>query len=442
MKHNFLNMGTALRFGASVLAVAALCAAPSQTAGAVDTDGNITFQDIYENPDDQSLNLAYAEQKAEEGDLVSAAAALERMLFAQPNWDSARLFYALTLYQLDDRQAAMRELTLLSSRPLTPTQRNLLNQYQRDFDGTRKSSGVSRFQGRIAAGVRYDDNAGNALGDVIFGGRDRGDMSASLQAVGRYSVPVSADGKTRLYLRGDAQIRRHETVSDADFDTYGLEAGLKGRLGPLTWGAGADLLTVNISGESYLDQIGGYTKLSGALSEQFVWTLRGEYADQKYKELGFTTGEVDRSGDKLGLDAGLEFTPNEAVFLAVNLGYEDKKAVDDTLSYDGIRVRGRAIYAFNADSYVRASAEYRDIKYDGDSIFLFPAEPRADENFKARLAAGITTNRLLQSLGMNPSPLLDPVSFEIAGHYIDRKTNIPGSGFDNMGGEFKIILDF
>ena len=442
MTPNFLKTATLSRYGVSIIAIAALCTAASQTAVAVDANGRITFQDIYDNPDDQALNLEYAKQKAEDGDLVSAAGALERMLFAQPNWDSARLFYALTLYQLDDRQAAKRELNLLSSRPLTPRQREVLNRYQRDFEDDGRSQSGGRFQGRVAAGVRYDDNAGNALGDVVFGGRDIGDVSGTLQAVGRYSVPLSAEGNTRLSIRGDAQIRRHETVSDADFDTYGLQAGLDGRVGRMTWAAGADLLTVNISGDSYLDQIGGYAELSGAVSDELVWTARGEYADQDYKELPFTTNEVNRSGDKITIDGGLELTPNEKLFLALNIAYEDKTAIDDTLAYDGYRVRVRGVYGFNSDSYISGTAEYRDIEYDGDSIFLFPSRPRTDENFKARLAAGIKPNRILRSIDMKPSPLLNSVTFEVGGHYIERNTNIPGSGFDDIGGEFKVILDF
>ena len=445
MKHTLLNTATVLNRNLTALLLSGgymgLTLVTAQTAHAVDSNGLITFEDIYQNPDDQDLNLAYARQQAKAGNLSTAAAALERMLFAQPNWDSARLFYALTLYQLDDRQAAIRELNLLEGRPLTPAQRRQLNRYQDSFDGERESA-TPRFEGRVAIGARYDDNAGNAIGDVVFGGRDKGDISATLQAVGRYSLPLSDTGNSRIYIRGDAQVRRHETVSDADFDIYGLEAGLEGRIGALKISAGPELLTVNVSGESYLDQIGGFAALSGAISENIIWSLRGEYADQDFKELNFTTNEANRSGDKVVLDAGLEFTPTDSVLLVFNLAYEDKDAIDDSLAYDGFRARAQAVYAFNADSYIRASGEYRDIKYDGDSIFLFPAEPRADENFKGRLATGIKANRLFAGIGIGPSRILEPVTFEIAGNYIERKTNIPGSGFDNLGAEFKILLDF
>ena len=46
----------------------------------------ITFEQIYAQPDNQELNLNYARQQAAEGDYISAAGTLERLLFAQPDW--------------------------------------------------------------------------------------------------------------------------------------------------------------------------------------------------------------------------------------------------------------------------------------------------------------------------------------------------------------------
>lgn len=108
-----------------------LFAAFAMNVGATEYTGpNITFSQVYANPDDQTLNLNYARQQAARGDYLTAATSLERMLYSQPNWDSARLFYALCLYHLDDLQAATRELDILEVRPLSANQRSLLNSYR------------------------------------------------------------------------------------------------------------------------------------------------------------------------------------------------------------------------------------------------------------------------------------------------------------------------
>lgn len=110
----------------------AVFAATSINAAATEYNGpTITFEQVYASPDDQKLNLNYARQQAARGDYLTAASSLERMLYSQPNWDSARLFYALCLYHLDDLQAATRELNILQTRPLSSTQRDLFNSYRK-----------------------------------------------------------------------------------------------------------------------------------------------------------------------------------------------------------------------------------------------------------------------------------------------------------------------
>ncbi len=89
----------------------------------------IEFEQVFQNPGDTDLQLAYARQQAAAGDYLSAAGSLEAMLFAQPNWDSARLFYAILMYELDDQLGAMREFAILEKRPLSASQSELVSGY-------------------------------------------------------------------------------------------------------------------------------------------------------------------------------------------------------------------------------------------------------------------------------------------------------------------------
>jgi len=89
----------------------------------------ITFEQVFQNPANTDLQLAYARQQAAAGDYLAAAGALEAMLFSQPNWDSARLFYAILMYELDDRLGALREFTILEGRQLSAEQSELTAGY-------------------------------------------------------------------------------------------------------------------------------------------------------------------------------------------------------------------------------------------------------------------------------------------------------------------------
>ena len=113
-----------------------LASLPFNIANAQEYNGPvITFEQIFANPSNQDLNLNYARQQAAAGDYLGAASALERLLYTQPNWDSARLFYALVLYRLDDPQAARRELNILKTRPLSYEQQQVFSTYSKLLAG-------------------------------------------------------------------------------------------------------------------------------------------------------------------------------------------------------------------------------------------------------------------------------------------------------------------
>src|SRR5262245_17466219 len=67
-------------------------------------DQATSFDQVLTAPDDPQINLSFATQEADDGHLLNAAAALERLLLAHPNAHSVRLFYAVVLYRLNDLQ--------------------------------------------------------------------------------------------------------------------------------------------------------------------------------------------------------------------------------------------------------------------------------------------------------------------------------------------------
>ena len=63
--------------------------------------------------------LALAREQAAGGDLVGAAATLERTLLIHPDADEARLMHASLLCRLDDPAGAQAELDQLAGRPIS-----------------------------------------------------------------------------------------------------------------------------------------------------------------------------------------------------------------------------------------------------------------------------------------------------------------------------------
>lgn len=428
------------------LGLAVPCLAWSLSANAQDAPRYngppITFEQVYANPDDQELNLNYARQQAAAGDYLSAASSLERMLYASPNWDSARLFYALVLFRLDDRQAAIRELDLLEDRPLSVDQKAQIAAYRRDFKKSKTGTASSGFKGRFSIGGRYDDNAGNALSDTLVTAANQSDTSVVAQGSVQYSGPIGESGlKFRAGVNG--QLRRHETFSTADYDSFGGNVGLLGDLSDgMSWYAEAQASQVNISGQKYLTQIGGRLALRKALSEQTGVWIRGAWFNQDYSNLSFTTIEPTRSGDKITVSAGIIQRFNQDSFAGGSIGYEDKKATNAAFAYDGLRISGRFYNGFENGVYLNGRATYRMLKYDGTSFNNPGPTRREDDHINGYIGLGASLDTIGTVMGMGAQPDLENLNLEIGANYTNRSSNNPALEYKNFGGEVKLIWDF
>ncbi len=439
-KTSFLTISTSIALGAFLVI-------PEAALGAEYNGPKISFEQIYANPDNHDLNLNYARQQIAAGDLLSATAALERMLFASPNWDSARLLYALVLFRLDDRQAALRELNLLENRPLTPKQRAMVQSYRDNIVGNTDSnttaSGVSSgLSARVAVGVRFDNNAGNALSDPLLTFADRDDQSAFAQAAIKYSSPIGDSG-LKFSAGVEGQMRRHASFSRADYDGFGGFGGLSGDFGNgFAWAADGQVSQINISGEKYLREYGGRLTLRKAIGETAGIWLRGSWHDQDYDNLSFTTIETLRSGDKMTVSTGVIKRINRNSFLSASVGYEDKNASNAIFAYDGFRVSGRFKSEFNNGFYFNGRATYRSLKYDGPSFNNPTPTRREDDQMFGRLGLGASFNAIGALINMTDNPGLDNVYFETGLNYTNRNSNNSVLDYENLGAEMKLVFDF
>lgn len=404
----------------------------------------VTFEQIYANPDDQELNLNYARQQAAQGDLLSAASTLERLLFISPNWDSARLFYALVLYQLDDRSAAKRELALLDNRSLSPTQRTQANAYRKAMEEppAKGDAPVKKFSGRLSVGVRYDDNVSSSITDTLLNVVNSGDEAVLVQASLNYTTPLGTDGlKFNAGVSGLAN--RHQTFSSSDYDTFAARAGLSGELSDsLLWAVDAQVLQVNISSEKYLTQLGGRLSLTKSLNEQTKIWMRGAWYDQDYNDLPTTAQETTRSGEKITLTTGVSWRLENDVAFSLSAGYEDKSATNPAFAYDGIRVNGRAFKGFDSGLYLKARATYRMLKYDGTSFNNPGPTRREDDHISGRVSGGASLYSLGNWMGMNPGEKFENLFLETSVNFTDRSSNNPALNYENIGTDVKLIWSF
>src|ERR1700733_13066917 len=140
------------RFRASMWTMGAILSLGASTdVASATTSSGPSFDQVMQAPDDVDLNIAYAKSMADSGHLLSAAAALERVLMLKPNAASVRLLYAVVLYRLHDPPRATRQLAMAS---------------RGGADSGRKDTKV---HGQLAAGIAYDSDAlGALLTEFVF----------------------------------------------------------------------------------------------------------------------------------------------------------------------------------------------------------------------------------------------------------------------------------
>lgn len=402
--------------------------------------GPIEFQDVYDNPDDADLNLAYAKQQAASGNLIDAASTLERLLIQDKNWDSARLFYAVVLFNLDDRRAADREFLLLETRDLTAEQLETVVNYrqaiQDDANAALAGDMPTVIYTRVVFTSRYDDNAGAVVADTVIGNRGRGDESLGLTMQTGIQHELKAFPDVKIFASGTLQNRRHEDFSEADYDVYGVSLGVRGIQDKHSWSISGNVRSIDINSRNFVDQVEGSASYGFQATKKLRLRAFGRYTDQSYKNTDTNFSASDRSGYFIDTGAGLDYRLSDKLSGTVEAAYQTVSAKVDKFNYDGPRFTIRSRYSVNDAVYLDASGTYRKLDYD---LAEDVTEARQDKFLRLRGALGLKPATLLGPSQDNG--LLGRITVEIAGHHSERLTN-SGSDFENTGGEIRLIVDF
>ena len=429
-----MTKNTKLQSLGMVRSIAIAGAMTVATVMAGQASAQITFEEVFANPDNAQLNLDYAKQEAESGNLLQAGSTLERLLYAEPNWDSARLFYAYVLLQLDDRQGAERELDLLEGRPLNGQQEADLRRYQAAMRGDAASTSGSEIDARIKVGVRYDDNGANALTDVVNRTGDKDDVSL----VARGSFTARAPMTAGLDILGGGSVYLREPSEDTSRSYRNLAANIGvGGGDNIEWSARFGARLASLDGDSYLTELGPRAGVSFPLSEDTKLSLGGAAVYQEYDSLPGLPNERFRSGQKYSLSGALSRKLSPQTRIGASLRYDYKDAKTDIFAYDAIKLGGNIFHTLNTDKYVRGDISYRNVSYDGVNGFVTPPRTRDDDHIYARAAYGVRLSALADAFSS-----ADNVFLEGAVDVIDRSSNISAFDYDNVGAELSLTWDF
>lgn len=454
MKAGALARGALLPLGAGMLLGAG--AAHAQTPIYLSADGrasvNPDFADsppvasdpdygkVLAAPDDVDFNLAYARSRSSAGDLVGAAAALERLLLNRPNWHAARLFYAAVLIRLDDLQAARRELALLKDVQLSPEQTAEVAKYTRQSE---RRDAASRLSGQVSVGVAYDGNAVGTLANAVdlgaglpveddglsltssasLGGATRIGGGAELFAQLSGLSKTDVSGPDQRYVRGDAQV------------------GLGFAAGGVGVRVAAVVRNVSIFGDQYQFDYGGRVELSRRLGTRTTLNATLEVVDQDYDEAGFALPGLGdgRDGTRIDGSIGLSTRLTARQTLSFNIGYDDKDADYLPFAYRGPHASAAYGALLGRGGYASLSAQVRRFNYRAADLLVSPVRRRDTRSF-FRAALGAPLSAFTAS-GVT-SDFRERLLLEGAVSYNRRDSRAPYLDYDSFGAETRLIYRF
>lgn len=399
--------------------------------GSVSAQERITFQQVLQNPTDPQLNINYAQQRREAGDLLAAAATLERLLINEPNWDQARLLYAGVLYQLGDFQAAKREADLLEGRDLSD---DALAEVERYRSASSKKVERTRLTGRISLGLGYDENAGSQLAeDGVPEIVDQ--FSMVLRGRAKLERDLSETTELKAFVEGDAYYKQFEDDEFEEFLIASARAGLTGETKLFDWRSNLSARTVQIGGDGYLEEIGGQMRFTRDITPKSRGVLSLSYHGQEYSNIfGDGDNSADRDGDRFDVSASLFHSFSPKYRASVGLSYRDKTvdlaAAEEFFAYDFIGGSAGFKVFWPTGMYVDTAAIYRDYDYKGE---------RSDEFVYLRGAYGLPLSCFF---GDRAKSFTEPFLVETAISYSDRASNQDAFNFDSVGAEARLIYRF
>lgn len=402
-------------FGLAALAGAMILAGPAAAQSEADIDA------LIDGSGTPQAALTLAHRQAGDGDLLGAAATLERALLNTPGAADVRLYYAGILCRLGDGQTARVELARVDGRAVTDAAWEETRAACGDVErpAARHSGGL---RGAVSLGVAYDsDLAGSLLVLTNIPGAPVPDDGFSFIGSARVSGRAPMGG---AFFYGDAGVLSRTTLSGpkADYQVGDLTLGLGAGIGSTAEiSFGGIIRHTRIAGSPFVTDMGGEVEL-GLLMGDGRLTLRGEVVQQDY------TGSTPLfSRDGMHYDAGLGYSGGQATAFWIGGAYEGKDSQTRRTGYSGGRAYAGVRQSLTGSgAYASLGGTVRYVKYRDEPGFL----PVNETRWFARAALGV--------------PLVQRIDVEAAANY-NRRSYSAASGFKNyesVGGELRLVWNF
>lgn len=379
----------------------------------VEGAGDITFEDVLDDPDNLELNFRYAKAQIDSGNLTGAAATLERMLLIDPDLADIRVYYGLVLFRLDSLGEAERVLEEALKLPLSGSLRQEAERFLAEIVQRKKRFRASV---QLSLGAHYDWNrnaASNTGANLVLDSRldleeeDRRQYDwatvGSLRGDFSYDLGFQAPHK----VIGSFTYYHDDQVGIEDLDTKAgtVSGGLKLVFPWATVTPTAFHTLTSLSDERYYRGRGAKLRAERRIGESIDVHATGQYTHTKYDVLFESTSSKLRSGHRWDLEAGAAYSLSPAHRLSATYRHIASRAKENYLEFNAHEAEIGHTWLTGSGQFLLTSLGYRRALYRDNDVAV-SQKRRNDNRFRARVTYGMPLRTVIDFKGV-PEDLKD-----------------------------------
>jgi hypothetical protein len=427
--------GAAGLCGAIALSLGLSAGALAQDS-ALPASGDVTYDQVLENPDDIMLSYRFALKQIEDGDLLGASATLDRLTLLAPQEPNIRALRAIVLYRLGNLREAKNEFEDLLKLDIDPQLRTNIERYAEAIDQKSQDTRVSLL---LSLGYQFDSNraGGNKVDRVrtVVGNFELNNAAPteddqSIQALARLSVEHDLPGQDRHMLFGNVTLYDGDQIELDEFDTQtvGAQAGIRLEIGELFVTPNINYNHLWLGEESYVDIFQAEVRYDWRLNDPI--NLFGAFSGADYDYHG--TPDYPEADIQSGLDiaakVGVDWYLGADHKLTFAYTHRRFDAEVDFESFDGDRLNIDHIWLISHGIFLATNASVEWDRYDAlDPLFI--GDDREDVIYRGRLTLGVPVATMI---GEEQTGFLEGLLLTTYGEYYNQDSNNELYDFENI----------
>ena len=398
--------------------------------------GDVTYDQVLENPDDIMLSYRFALKQIEDGDLLGASATLDRLTLLAPQEPNIRALRAIVLYRLGNLREAKDEFEDLLKLDIDPQLRTNIERYADAID---RQSQDTRVNLLLSLGMQFDSNraGGNNVNRVrtVVGSFELNNAAPTeddqfIQALARLSVEHDLPGQDRHMLFGNVTLYDGDQIELDDFDTQtvGAQAGIRLEIGELFVTPNVTYNHLWLGHDDYVDIFQAEVRYDWRLNDPI--NLFGAFSGANYDY--HATEDYLEASIQDGLDiaarVGVDWyigADNKLTFAYTHRRFD---AEVDFESFDGDRLNIDHVWLIGHGIFLVTNGSVEWDRYDAlDPLFI--GDDREDVIYRGRLTLGVPVATMI---GEEQTGFLEGLLLTTYGEYYNQDSNNELYDFENI----------